>query len=148
MKYTFNDGGRSGHFKGKTGDCVTRAIAIATKLPYIDVYNSLFDIAKNWKGNSVQARIIRRDASPRNGTSRKVWVRFLNDYLGLVEMREKRKLNDSLFYKGTYIVKVRKHTIAIIDGVVHDTWDSRKTSGAYTDGVPQWKTVTRYWKVK
>ena len=34
--YLFNDGGRSHYFKGKTGDCVVRAITISLS------YNSLF----------------------------------------------------------------------------------------------------------
>ena len=153
MKYTFNDGGRSEHYKGKTGDCVTRAISIATKMPYDVVYNALFDIARNWKGNSKKAIRIRATASPRKSTNRNVSVKFLNDVLGLVEVREKHKINDTLFYKGTYIVKVRRHFIAIIDGVINDTWDSRKTTGRFTpdefdNPMPQWKTVTRYWKIK
>ena len=152
MKYTFNDGGRSEHYKGLTGDCVTRAITIATKLPYDVVYNALFDIARNWKGNSKVAKRIRLNPSPRNGCYCEVGSDFLKA-INLEEVRKKLKINDQMFYKGRYIVKVRKHWIAIIDGVIHDTWDSRKTSGAYTrdendNPVPQWKTVTRYWKVK
>ena len=82
MKYTFNDGGRSEHYKGRTGDCVTRAIAIATRMPYDVVYNALFDIAKSWKGNTKKAIRIRATASPRKGTNRNVSVKFLNDVLG------------------------------------------------------------------
>ena len=147
MKYTFNNGGRNEHYKGLTGDCVTRAITIATKLPYDVVYDSLFHIAKHWKGNYKLAKRIRLNPSPRNGCYCEVGSDFLKA-INLEEVRKKLKINDQMFYKGRYVVKVRKHWIAIIDGVIHDTWDSRKTSGAYTDGVPQWKTVTRYWKVK
>jgi hypothetical protein len=42
MQFVYNDGGRkAAGFKGTTGDCVTRAIAIATDRPYIEVYNAL-----------------------------------------------------------------------------------------------------------
>ena len=42
MKIVINDGGRSAAgFKGKTGDCVCRAIAIASGLPYEEVYATL-----------------------------------------------------------------------------------------------------------
>jgi hypothetical protein len=35
MKWIHNDGGRAdAGFRGETGDCVTRAIAIATGKPY------------------------------------------------------------------------------------------------------------------
>jgi len=146
MKYKYNEGGRGEHYKGLSGDCVTRAITIATEQRYDDVYNALFDIARNWKGNSKLAKRIRTNASPRDGCFKEVGSKYLKD-LSIDEVRKKLKINDQIFNEGRYVVKVRRHWIAIIDGVVHDTWDSRKTSGAYTDGVPQWKTVTRYWKV-
>ena len=152
MKYTFNDGGRGEHYKGLTGDCVTRAITIATKLPYDVVYNALFNIARNWKGNSKLAKSIRLNPSPRNGCFKQVSSEFLKG-LNIGEVRMKVKVNDPMFYKGRYIVYVRRHFLAIIDGVVNDTWDSRKTGGAYTrdehdNPVPQWKTATRYWEIK
>jgi len=43
MEFQFNDGGReAAGFKGKTGDCVTRSIVIATGLPYQKVYDDLW----------------------------------------------------------------------------------------------------------
>ena len=147
MEYLYNEGGRGEHYKGLVGDCVCRAITIATELPYDVVYNALFDIAKNYKGNSKVAKRIRLNPSPRNGCYNEVAIEFLKA-LNIEEVRGKLKVNDQMFYEGRYAVYVRRHWLAIIDGVVNDTWDSRKTSGAYTDGVPQWKTVTRYWKVK
>ncbi len=48
MTFQFNDGGRSeAGFKGTTGDCVTRAIAIATGKPYQEVYYALNALAVN-----------------------------------------------------------------------------------------------------
>ena len=42
IDFNFNDGGRAdAGYKGTTGDCVTRAIAIAAELPYKEVYNRL-----------------------------------------------------------------------------------------------------------
>ena len=41
-QFTFNDGGRAdAGFKGQTGDCVTRAIAIVAQKPYMEVYEAL-----------------------------------------------------------------------------------------------------------
>lgn len=40
MKYVFDDGGRAAAgYKGITGDCVVRSIAIATGQPYQKVYD-------------------------------------------------------------------------------------------------------------
>jgi hypothetical protein len=42
MKFEENDGGRKeAGYKGKTGDCVCRAICIATGKPYQEVYDRL-----------------------------------------------------------------------------------------------------------
>ena len=39
MTYLHNDGGReAAGYKGHTGDCVTRAIAIATGKPYVEIF--------------------------------------------------------------------------------------------------------------
>lgn len=43
MKFVYDDGGRAAAgFKGKkVGDCICRAVAIATGKPYRDVHNEL-----------------------------------------------------------------------------------------------------------
>jgi hypothetical protein len=42
--WQFNDGGRGeAGFQGETGDCVCRAVAIATGKPYAEVYGELID---------------------------------------------------------------------------------------------------------
>ena len=47
MLWQYNDGGRAAAgYKGQTGDCVTRAIAIATERPYREVYDALFDASR------------------------------------------------------------------------------------------------------
>jgi hypothetical protein len=44
--YRYNDGGRSAAGRaGLTNDCVTRAIAIVTSLPYLQVYDALAEDA-------------------------------------------------------------------------------------------------------
>ena len=47
MEFLYDDGGRKkAGFKGKTGDCVVRAIAIASQEPYRKIYNRLNELAK------------------------------------------------------------------------------------------------------
>ena len=42
MDFVYSDGGRAAEgFKGKAGDCVVRAIAIATEQRYVAVYEAL-----------------------------------------------------------------------------------------------------------
>jgi len=45
MQYQYNDGGRSSAgYKGKAGDCVVRAFAIASNLPYDEIYDLVNEI--------------------------------------------------------------------------------------------------------
>ena len=42
MKFQFNDGGRvAAGYKGSAGDCVVRSVAIATGLPYQEIYDQV-----------------------------------------------------------------------------------------------------------
>ena len=61
IEFNFNDGGReAAGKKGSTGDCVTRAVAIASGLPYLEVYNRLAE------GNAKQ-RITKRSNKRKAG---------------------------------------------------------------------------------
>lgn len=59
LKFQYNDGGRSKYFNAKNvGDCVCRAIAIASQTDYKVVYNMLKK---------------EQNATPRNGVYRKFY---------------------------------------------------------------------------
>jgi hypothetical protein len=65
MEFKFNDGGRAkAGFKGFTGDCVTRSIAIVTGKPYLEVYdeiNQYCKVYKKKKGKSSARTGVHRD---------------------------------------------------------------------------------------
>jgi hypothetical protein len=49
--FIYDDGGRTeAGFSGDAGDCVTRAIAIATRQPYREVYDALFALGHRQVG--------------------------------------------------------------------------------------------------
>src|SRR5690242_13114589 len=76
MKFQYNDGGRAAAgYTGTTGDCVCRAIAIAERLPYDNVYDAL---NTNIKARRQTKRI--RGRSARNGVPKQV----IKDYLSLL----------------------------------------------------------------
>ncbi len=118
MEHVYDDGGRSNYFKGEAGDCVVRAIAIATESDYKQVYDAIFAMAKS-KGLG----------SPRNGVDNRVskaymtkigwkWHPTMKIGSGCrVHMRE-----DEL-PSGRIICSLSKHMAAVIDGVLHDTYD-------------------------
>jgi len=133
ISFEENDGGRkTAGYKGNTGDCVTRAIAITTETPYQDVYDSLFELAKNWEGRSKLARAIRKNPSPRNGAFPVVAEKYL-ETLGWKKVTGKLRLDDKKFQSGRYICKTRKHFTTMIDGVLNDTWNCQMTSGIYAE---------------
>lgn len=128
--WQYNDGGRwSAGFFGHTGDCVTRAIAIATQLPYRTVYDEINELAT-----------ARSDISTSwLGVSKEMYRRYIES-LGWAWNHEMARgtgfqmhLNADELPSGRLIVQVTHHLVAVIDGVIHDTYDCSRggTRGVY-----------------
>lgn len=134
MKIIRNDGGRkAAGFKGDAGDCVTRAIAIATGRPYQEVYDRLAH------GNATQ----RQGKRPRRNKSvegvatashgilvKRKWFKDYMHELGFewtacmkIGAGCKVHLAADELPMGRLVVQVSKHSVAVIDGVLHDTHD-------------------------
>jgi hypothetical protein len=124
MKFVHNDGGRkAAGFQGVAGDCVARAIAIATQKPYEEVYRALADGAgkeRNSKGRSA-----------RNGVhTKRLWFKRYMESIGWkwtptmsIGSGCTVHLKDGELPMGRLVVAVSKHYTAVIDGVIHDTHD-------------------------
>lgn len=135
MTFIEDDGGRElAGYKGKTGDCVTRAIAIATGLPYHEVYDGLYLGIREHSDtrNDKVARKIREGNSgstPRNGVYKPIYKKYLNSigwkFTPTMSIGSgcKVHLRADELPKGRLIVSVSKHMVAVIDGVIHDTYD-------------------------
>lgn len=130
--WTYDDGGRAdAGFRGDAGDCVVRAIAIATGLPYLEVYGVLGVHAREHKDRRLRLGRgrVQRDTSPRNGVVKRVY----EDYLARLgwswtpTMRIgsgcKVHLRASELPPGRLIVAVSKHLVAVVNGMVRDTYD-------------------------
>jgi hypothetical protein len=142
ITFVLNDGGRAeAGYKGMAGDCVTRAIAIATGLPYQQVYDDL-------KAMAAEERITKRRqkrSSVRNGVHKETSRRYLES-LGWVFTPTmsigsgcRVHLKASELPSGRLIVKVTRHLTAVINGVIHDTHDpsregTRCVYGYFTKG--------------
>ena len=125
--FKYNDGGREeAGYKGKCGDCATRAIAIATGKPYKEVYKALNEICNEMKADGT---IKWKHPSVRNGTPKKArreylkrlgwkWIPTMFFGSGCKVHLDKNELPT-----GTLIVSVSKHLVAVIDGVINDTYD-------------------------
>ncbi len=74
MNFVLHDGGRAAAgYKGTTGDCVTRSIAIVTGRPYQEVYDALNELGRNER---ISKRKKKRSNS-RTGVYRKSYQRYL-----------------------------------------------------------------------
>ena len=144
MKFIYNDGGRKqAGYKGQAGDCVARAIAIASEQPYQTVYDILAE------GNASQRRS-KHDRGKRTRSARdgiKVTRKWFKDYMAsigfewtptmLIGSGCKVHLRDGELPKGRLVVSVSKHYTSVIDGVINDTHDCSRE---------ETRCVYGYWK--
>jgi hypothetical protein len=126
MQWVYDDGGRSQYYKGKdAGDCVCRAVAIATGLDYKRVYDDINELAKSERTGKRK----RGKSSARNGvykdTIRKLMVRYGWKWVPTMKVGQgcKVHLREDELPSGRLVVSVSKHLTAVIDGVCHDTYD-------------------------
>lgn len=126
------DGGRSKYFTGeKAGDCVIRAIAIATKQDYKEVYDQMFNLNREFsKGRSKKARKLKeKGSSPRNGNFKEVYEPYI---LGLgfswvscmgIGTGMQTHLNKAELPKGILILRLSKHLACVINHTLYDSFD-------------------------
>lgn len=125
-RVVYNDGGRSASgYRGTTGDCVTRAIAIATKLPYQQVYDEINALAVHERRSKRRRRKSSAATGVHKPTIRKYLVGLGWRWIPTMKIGSgcKVHLRAEELPKGRLIVHVSKHVVAVIDGVVHDTHD-------------------------
>jgi hypothetical protein len=136
MAFVEGDGGRAAAgFKGdQAGDCVTRAIAIATGRPYREVYDALAETALSNRRLMAKLELrygaqARRHASPRNGVLRDVYQPYLESIgwewvpvMGIGTGCTMHLRADEV-PPGRIIASLSKHMCAVIDGVIHDQYD-------------------------
>jgi hypothetical protein len=127
MEWVYDDGGRkAADYKGSTGDCVVRAIAIATELGYQNIYDAVNEFSKDER---VTKRMRGGRSSSRTGVHKKTSRKFLTE-LGWtwtptmgIGTGTTVHLRDGELPMGRLIVACSRHYVAVIDGVIHDTAD-------------------------
>jgi hypothetical protein len=137
-QFEFNDGGRAAAgITGGSGDCVVRAIAIATGKSYSEVYNALqnglrhqIEIERRQGLEYGLPRQIKPKATPLTGLDQRVFAPYLT-WLGWEFVHKPLgldgkplRLQPRLLPNGRLIVLVSRHLVGVIDGVLHDTYDS------------------------
>lgn len=141
LPFVYNDGGRqAAGFRGRAGDCVVRAVAIAAQLPYREVYDELS------YGMMTQRKTKRAGPEPSaaNGVYvTRLWFKRYMTELGFVWVPTmtigsgcKVHLSPGELPAGRLVVSVSKHYTAVIDGVIHDTFNcsAQRSSIIYPRG--------------
>lgn len=138
MEWVYNDGGRAAAgYKGDAGDCVTRAIAIATGLPYKEVYKIINDQAKLESEKVIKKYRGQKRSSARNGVAKETYNAVLKDlgWKWVTCMRFGQGCTTHMVAdelpNGTIIVALAKHLVCVKDGVIYDTYNSSEK--AYID---------------
>ena len=116
-EYVYDDGGRHHYFrmkykKDRVGDCVVRALAIATKEDYNAVRNELWDLSlKN--GSMPNGRLTTDAFLTKRGfiKEKKIKGYSLGEYP--VSQNE------------VYVVRLAHHMVCLDQGLVRDLWDCR-----------------------
>lgn len=151
MKWIYDDGGRAeAGYKGITGDCVCRAIAIATERPYKEVYNLINEVAQTERTGKRK----RNKSNARTGvypsTTRKVMARLGWAWHPTMRIGQgcKVHLNEDELPSGRLVVSISKHECAVIDGVIHDIYDPNDrgvTVDAYGNNITTDRCVYGYY---
>lgn len=128
-----DDGGRAAAgFKGTAGDCVARAVAIASGQDYAGVYKALA------AGMGAQRKTTRTGKQPKSARSgiytKRKWFK---DYMAALGFRWVPTmaigtgctvhLTADELPMGRIVVAVSGHYTAMIDGIIHDTYDPRRS---------------------
>ena len=129
MPWQYDDGGRyRAGYRGETGDCVVRAVAIATAREYQVVYDEI-DAAV-----AAERRTAGRSSgrsSARTGLYKSTLHRYMRDVLrwtwtptmGIGTGCRVHLRQGELPTRGPLIVDLSQHVAAVIDGVVYDASD-------------------------
>lgn len=142
MNFKYSDGGRAeAGYKGTTGDCVCRAIAIATEQDYQTVYDALNALGKAERMSKHRRK--RGKSSARTGVRKATYKRYMAS-LGWTWTPTMQigsgctvHLRPDELPSGRLIVQVSRHLVAVIDGVIHDLYDPSR------DGT---RCVYGYWR--
>jgi hypothetical protein len=124
MDFIFHDGGRAAAgYKGMTGDCVTRSIAIATGKTYVEVYDALNQLAQAERTSKRK----RKRSRSRTGVFRQTYQRYLESlgwrWTSTMSIGSgcQVHLRAAQLPQGPLIVRVSRHLTAVIDGILYDT---------------------------
>ena len=143
MLHQYSDGGRAdAGYRGVAGDCVTRAIAIVTGLPYKQVYDAI--------NRGANTELKRSDygikSSARHGVyTQRAWFKRYMRRLGFTwtACKKEARLSAGTIPSGRHVVSIHKHYTAVVDDVIYDTYNCSKTKNGRSRIYGYWTLVSK-----
>jgi hypothetical protein len=141
MQFQKNDGGRAAAgYKASTDDSLVRAIVIASQRPYEEIYDRLAEDSKTQRPAWAQLKGDKPTSKIFVNANHK-WFKDYMRELGFDSVSLNNipggshnfYLKDGGFPMGRLVVRLGGHYAAVIDGVLHDTYDSSAPSFTYSD---------------
>ena len=145
MEYIYDDGGRlAAGFRGKAGDCVVRAVAIALEEDYAEIYEAL---SIGMAGQRVTKQCNKR-TSARDGVSvKRKWFKEFMAAHGFTWTPTMHigtgctvHLTDGELPQGRLVVSLSKHYTSVINNVIRDIYDPRREAHSVRQ-FPGWETA-------
>lgn len=130
MKWKFNDGGRSEYFKGTGGDCVARAISIASGIDYMEVYNRLAEGVQTQRKSKRSSSSTGKKTALHGINVKRKWFKDYMTELGFewtpcmsIGSGCKFHFTSEEMPSGRIVASLSKHYSVMIDGIINDTYD-------------------------
>lgn len=133
LRWVFDDGGRNAagfEKEAKRGDCVTRAVAIAAELDYRKVWEDFTAINAKTRMGKRTCKHAKENSDSGVYVKRKAFKDYMKelgfDWVPTMKIGSGCTVHlrrGELPTKGRMVVNVSRHSVAVIDGVVHDTFD-------------------------
>lgn len=120
MNFQFNNAGR----KRPSLDCVARALAITLGLPYRRVCREL-DAEALTLGQPCDALSGVRFATYQSYLAKRGWLYAQILFVRRSATPERLSVAKAIPHSGRYVVRTPGHLASVVDGTVHDTFDSR-----------------------
>lgn len=126
MEWCFDDGGRAAAgFKGETRDCACRAAAIVTGRPYKEVYDLINEYAKSERAGKRKHGKSNARTGVFQSTFKKIMEHYGFKWVATMRIGQgcTTHLRASELPTGRIVCNVSRHYVAVINGVIHDTFD-------------------------
>lgn len=129
MLFVYDDGGRkAAGYKGTTGDCACRAVAIAAQRPYQEVYDLINEYAKKERTGKRKRKVSNARTGVYQTTMLKVMSHYGFKWVATIHIGQgcTVHLREDELPRGRIVCNLSRHYAAVIDGELHDTYDSTR----------------------